>query len=277
MGGVFSADCQHGTLDVTKWYQTSRQCKSASSTHEIRASRGTETLETAKADNNCNIQHAPASCWGLWKTGTDTPIYCLENQFAVLPEPLSDSFPQQAWFAGACADGCSTFCPEEDAVAAPVCNWDGPLEGEISPEGSRGIGGGGEALSGELELEDAKLACEADVTCTGVDSTWYIGKPFVARKGAFTEDRSSYGLTYIKYCDGTGPLPPLPRSATAMQNAGFSVAGIACFAGAAFVAKKKHAPIKRNLKKLLSSFGSQSFAGGSDGEPIEMQKTASTV
>ena len=46
---------------------------------------------------------------------------------------------------------------------------------------------------------------------------------------------------------------------------------------AAFVAKKKHAPIKRNLKKLLSSFGSQSFAGGSDGEPIEMQKTASTV
>jgi hypothetical protein len=182
MGGVFSTDCQHGTLDVTKWYQTSRQCKSASSTHEIRASRGTETLETAKADNNCNIQHAPASCWGLWKTGTDTPIYCLENQFAVLPEPLSDSFPQQVWFAGACADGCSTFCPEEVAVAAPVCNWDGPLKGEISPEGSRGIGGGGEALSGELELEDAKLACEADVTCTGVDSTWYIGTPFVARK-----------------------------------------------------------------------------------------------
>jgi len=278
MGGSFSAECQHGTHDVTSWGWT-RQC-SANDGFILRSNYGKTLIEKGAADDNCNIQHAPDSCWGLYTTKTDVdgntetkPVYCIDDKWAVKPQPYADTFTNKDFWDGACSDGCTEFCPEPapepevppDVPEPVVCTWTGEFMGEIQNRV-------GEALSEKLPLEEAQAVCEGLEKCIGVDADWYTGAPFVARAGTFRTDRSSYGLTYLKRCGdevrGSTELPTIGRRSTGLEAGVMSISGAAVvlFGAGMWSKQKKHVPLKRLHAALSSSF---SFGGKKD-EAMEL-------
>jgi hypothetical protein len=265
MGGALSTDCQHGTHDVTKWYQTSRRC-AADSGYKLKSHKGSRDISKGLSGDNCNIQHAGDDCWGIYDRVSGAAVYCLDDKWAVMPGPISDDWmTQQQWWEGACRQGCDGFCPDDEADVSEeiTCWWDGPKKGEISAAG--------DALSEAMSLEAAKSECSKHVDCVGVDSPWYIGTNYTARAGTFREDRGSYGLTYLKRCDSIGPLPPLSSSGTGMTNSLITMgAGAACcIALVGYGKKKKQAP-KEIVRRWISNV-SGSFGGGRKSE-IEMGK-----
>ena len=73
------------------------------------------------------------------------------------------------------------------------CEFIGPFQGEIQ----RGV------VGEEAErFEDALLACEADIQCGGVTTTWYVGSKWspVVNGDSFEIDEDSYGCSFVLSC-----------------------------------------------------------------------------
>jgi hypothetical protein len=73
------------------------------------------------------------------------------------------------------------------------CEFIGPFQGEIQ----RGV------VGEEAErFEDALLACEADIQCGGVTTTWYLGSKWspVVNGDSFEIDEDSYGCSFVLSC-----------------------------------------------------------------------------
>jgi hypothetical protein len=71
-------------------------------------------IKKGPTGKNCNQQHAGNDCWGIWRTDTDVPAYCIATHV------FSPYWNSGSLAANACADTYDTSCQVRTRASAGI-------------------------------------------------------------------------------------------------------------------------------------------------------------